>query len=51
MPEPLWQTGRTAVLQRLLEADPLFPDERFRRELGAQARENMTAEIRALSEG
>jgi predicted metal-dependent HD superfamily phosphohydrolase len=51
VPEPLWQTGRTAVLQRLLEADPLFPDERFQRELGAQARENMTAEIRLLSAG
>lgn len=51
VPEPLWQTGRTAVLERLLDANPLFPDERFQHEFGEQARHNMTAEIRLLSGG
>lgn len=51
VPEQLWRTGRTLVLQRLLEADPLFPDRNFRERLEAQARANMEAEIRDLVEG
>ncbi|MBA3511506.1 hypothetical protein [Sphingomonas sp.] len=46
-----WRTGRAAVLQSLLAADPLYPDERFRQALEAQARRNMHAELKALSEG
>ena len=39
VPDRLWQAGRTAVLKRLLEADPLYPDPRIRgrvRPAGAQ---------------
>lgn len=50
VPDPLWRTGRAAVLARLLEADPLFPDKDFQNALGAQARANMKAEIKSLTD-
>ena len=51
VPDPLWRTGRTMVLQRLLERDPIYPDPDFRSRLEAQARTNMEAELRQLAEG
>ena len=51
VPEPLWQAGRSAVLKRLLEADPLYPDERLRAEFAEQARKNMQWELKILGEG
>jgi predicted metal-dependent HD superfamily phosphohydrolase len=51
VPDQLYRTGRTMVLQRLLEIEPLFPDPDFERRLGEQARRNMEAEIRTLAEG
>ena len=50
VPDPLWQTGRAAVLARLLEAEPLYPDAAFEAALGAQARRNMRDELRTLGE-
>ena len=49
VPDELWRAGRGAVLRRMLDADSLFPDARFREALEAQARSNMTEELRALS--
>ena len=46
-----WRSGRSAVLKRLLEADPLFPDSTFRARLESQARRNLQAELKALGEG
>lgn len=51
VPEDTWRSGRAAVLKHLLEADPLYPDPRFRAELEEQARGNMTEELRRLGEG
>jgi predicted metal-dependent HD superfamily phosphohydrolase len=51
VPEPLWRTGRTLVLQRLLESEPLFPDRDFAARFEAQARSNMETELRTLAEG
>jgi predicted metal-dependent HD superfamily phosphohydrolase len=51
VPEPLWQAGRAAVLKRLLEVDPLYPDERFHAEFGERARRNMEWELKTLGEG
>lgn len=49
--EPMWRTGRAIVLQRLLEADPLYPDPQFRERFEERARDNMESEIRSLAEG
>ena len=51
VPDELWRTGRSLVLSRMLEADPLFPDPDFRGRLEARARSNMEAEISRLGEG
>ena len=51
VPDQLWRTGRSAVLERLLEADPLFPDPELRERLEPQARSNIKEELRQLSEG
>lgn len=51
VPDPMWQTGRSEVLKRLLEANTLFPDTAFRERLEEQARTNMTEELRALDAG
>ena len=48
VPDPLWQTGRAAVLERLLNADPIFPNAEFRSRLERQARHNMKNELRSL---
>ena len=51
VPEDLWRSGRSLVLKRLLDSEPLFPDPDFQRRLEAQARRNMEAELKALGEG
>jgi predicted metal-dependent HD superfamily phosphohydrolase len=51
VPDPMWQTGRSEVLKRLLSADPLYPDPSFRDELEEQARRNMSEELKRLGEG
>jgi predicted metal-dependent HD superfamily phosphohydrolase len=48
VPDELWRAGRSAVLRRMLDAEALYPDARFRDALEAQARANMTDELRAL---
>lgn len=49
--DPLWRTGRSLVLKRLLDSDSIYPDPDFRARLEPQARENIQAEITALGEG
>jgi predicted metal-dependent HD superfamily phosphohydrolase len=49
VPEELWRAGRGAVLRRMLDADPLYPQAQFRERLEAQARRNMTDELRVLA--
>lgn len=51
VPDEAWRSGRAAVLQALLAADPLFPEAGFRDALEAQARRNIEAELKALREG
>lgn len=51
VPEAAYRAGRSAVLQSLLEADPLYPDPDFRARLEASARRNLAAEIDRLSAG
>lgn len=51
VPDPMWQAGRAAVLNRLLDSDPLYPDPRFEADFGAQARRNIEGELRTLGEG
>ena len=51
VPDPLWRTGRSLVLERLLAAEPLYPDAGFRSRLEKQARENIAMELRELAEG
>jgi predicted metal-dependent HD superfamily phosphohydrolase len=51
VPDPMWHAGRAAVLNRLLQVDPLYPEERFRAQFEEQARQNMSAELKALGEG
>ena len=51
VPDELWRTGRALVLERMLSADPLYPDPDFRDRLEAQARRNMGAELKRLGEG
>ena len=46
-----WRAGRSTVLERLLAAEPLFPDARFRERFEEQARRNMEQELKALGEG
>lgn len=43
-----WRPGRAAVLKRLLEGDPLYPDPSLRAELEDQARRNMEEELSSL---
>jgi len=49
VPDELWRAGRGAVLRRMLHADTLYPDARFREALEAQARLNMSAELKTLA--
>jgi predicted metal-dependent HD superfamily phosphohydrolase len=46
-----WQAGRAAVLKRLLEANPLYPEPSLGAELEEQARRNMEEEISSLAAG
>jgi predicted metal-dependent HD superfamily phosphohydrolase len=46
-----WQAGRAAVLKRLLEANPLYPEPSLGAELEEQARRNMEEELRSLAAG
>jgi predicted metal-dependent HD superfamily phosphohydrolase len=43
-----WRVGRTAVLQRFIDAPTLFHTEVFQRERGARARANLAAELASL---
>jgi len=51
VPDEMWRTGRALVLKRLLDSDPLYPDEDFRARLEAQAWRNMESELKTLGEG
>jgi len=46
-----WRSGRAAMLRRLMESDPLYPDSRFQAALEEQARQNMRDELTQLGEG
>ena len=48
VPDALFRPGRAAVLEHLLTARPLYPDEAYRHRFEAQARRNMSAERAAL---
>jgi predicted metal-dependent HD superfamily phosphohydrolase len=48
VPDADYRAGRTAVLRRLLQADPIYPDPGFRDIYEAQARDNMQQEIDLL---
>ena len=50
VPDEAWRSGRCAVLNHLLAADPLFPDPDFRDALEARARANIQSELSALAE-
>lgn len=49
VPEPLFRAGRAAVLRKMLESAPLFPDPAFRARFEAAARTNLHDEIDRLS--
>ena len=46
-----WRAGRSAVLERLLACDPIYPDPDFLARFEQQARRNMEEEFKALAEG
>lgn len=48
VPEPLWRTGRAAVLQRFLGAPVIYPDPELHRTREAQARANLERELASL---
>lgn len=49
VPEAFFRAGRAAVLRKMLESAPLFPDLAFRERFEAAARANLAREIEALS--
>lgn len=51
VPDPMWRAGRSEVLQRLLRAEPLYPEPGFRDRFEAQARLNMDDELKTLAAG
>ena len=51
VPDEAWRDGRSAVLKRLLGADPIYPNAQFRARLEESARRNMANELRALTGG
>ena len=51
VPDDAWRAGRAAVLERLLAADPLFPESSYRERFEEQARRNMERELKELGEG
>jgi predicted metal-dependent HD superfamily phosphohydrolase len=48
VPEAAYRAGRAAVLQSLLDADPLYPDPDYRARLEESARRNLTSELGRL---
>jgi predicted metal-dependent HD superfamily phosphohydrolase len=48
VPDDQWRTGRAAVLQRFLEATPLFHTEVMHRERESRAKANLAAELAGL---
>ena len=48
VPDDLWRTGRSSVLQRFLDARVIFPDPAFADWLEAQARANLSRELASL---
>ncbi|MDP3490674.1 MAG: phosphohydrolase [Phenylobacterium sp.] len=48
VPEAFFRPGRAAVLKRILDARPLYPDPAFRARLEDQARANLSREITNL---
>ena len=49
VPDELWRAGRGAVLRRMLHADTLYPNAQFREALEAQARHNISEELKGLA--
>ncbi len=49
VPDDLWRTGRSGVLQRFLDAQVIFPDPAFAHWLEAQARANLSRELASLT--
>lgn len=49
VPDDAWRAGRSRVLQRFLDAPVIFPDPAFAEWLDAQARDNLSRELAALS--
>jgi predicted metal-dependent HD superfamily phosphohydrolase len=49
--DPMWRTGRSIILERLLECDRIYPDTDFSARLEAQARRNIEAELSQLGGG
>ena len=49
IPDDAWRAGRSAVLEKLLDSNPLYPDVRFRAALETRARRNLTDELNRLS--
>jgi predicted metal-dependent HD superfamily phosphohydrolase len=48
VPDDQWRTGRAAVLQRFLDATPLFHTAVMHRESEVRAKANLTAELAGL---
>jgi len=49
VPEAAYRAGRAAILQSMLDADPLYPDPAFRDRLEEAARRNLSAELADLA--
>ena len=49
VPDDLWRTGRSAVLQRFLDAQVIYPDPAFAQWLETQARANLSRELASLN--
>lgn len=46
--DAMWRTGRSIILQRLLECEHIYPDPVFRARLETQARRNIESELSRL---
>jgi len=51
IPDEAWRLGRTAVLERFLAAERIFPDQGFHDSFELQARGNLQRELQALVQG
>lgn len=49
VPDDLWRTARTRVLQRFVDSPVIFPDAGIRARLETRARENLLREIASLA--